>query len=362
LESLPGHIVITCSHCGHANVFEQLHPYNAGYAGQGFLYNETGDCTLIWSSSDPEYVTMVGRKPPWTLSAAEQRRMEDRLLQAPDGTRWLFKNPARCGECHHPLSGPMTETVYYLRYDGSLDRDSARHPGPGLKDVLRPKGPVVPWTTRDVWLGVLVALLVVAAAYGLAYGLRALSVTPNVDLWVALVPTLFELLFLVPVWWFAVRKYHASFRTLGFVKFKPSVVAEGIGLLFAFYIFNGIYAALLSQFGLGVQKSLAPLFHELSTPWPLFISVVLVAPFAEETFFRGFVFAGLRTRYRWPWAAAISAALFAAAHAEITFFIPAFLLGYLFAYLYQRSGSIWPGMILHVIVNGLGLTLAFLRV
>ena len=53
---------------------------------------------------------------------------------------------------------------------------------------------------------------------------------------------MFELLFLVIVWWFSVRKYHASLRTLGFVSFKSSVLAAGLGLLFAFYIFNGLYA------------------------------------------------------------------------------------------------------------------------
>ena len=88
---------------------------------------------------------------------------------------------------------------------------------------------------------------------------------------------------------------------------------------------------------------------------------VVVAPVAEETFFRGFVFAGLRSRYDWRWAAAISAALFAAAHLSVTFFIPAFLLGYLFAYLYQRSNSVWPGMIFHVFLNALALSIALLR-
>ena len=86
---------------------------------------------------------------------------------------------------------------------------------------------------------------------------------------------------------------------------------------------------------------------------------MLVGPVAEETFFRGFVFAGLRSRYDWRVAAAISAALFAAAHLQLTFFIPAFALGFLFAYLYQRSNSIWPGLIFHMLLNGIALTIAY---
>jgi membrane protease YdiL (CAAX protease family) len=223
----------------------------------------------------------------------------------------------------------------------------------------RPTQVAVPWRTRDVWLGVAAVALIVAVSYGLVYLLRALSVRPNPDLWVALFPNLFELLFLVPVWWFSVHKYHASPKTLGFVSFKFSILAVGLGLLFAFYVFNGFYASLLSDFGLRVQADLTPVFRQLSTPWPLFVAVVLVGPVAEETFFRGFVFTGLRSRYDWRVAAAISAALFAAAHLELTFFIPAFALGFLFAYLYQRSNSIWPGLIFHMLLNGIALTVAY---
>jgi CAAX protease family protein len=306
-------------------------------------------------------VAVVGQRYPWTLTELERQAFEDRLSPAPDGTRWLFRNPARCLRCAYPISGPMTDTIYYLRYDGSVDRDVARGGGLGLRDLFKKRRPTVPWSTHDVWLGVLTAAVIVAAVYGLAYALSALSLRPNVDLWVAVAPTLLELLFLVPVWWFAVRKHHASLKTLGFVNFRFSVVAVGIGLLFAFYIFNGVYASLLHALGLQVQTDLTPVMRQLSSPWPLFVATVLVAPVVEETFFRGFVFGGLRSRYDWRWAAAISAALFAVAHLQITFFIPAFILGYLFAYLYQRSDSIWPGMIMHALVNAVAMTVLFLH-
>lgn len=257
---------------------------------------------------------------------------------------------------HGYVNPGVTHWVEVLVGRRGLQRQS------GVERVVqgrRVKPTAVPWSTRDVWLGVLAAAVIVGAAVGLVYLLHALSLRPNADLYVAIVPTLFELLFLVPVWWFAIRKYHASPRALGFVSFGFSVVAIGIAMLFVFYFAEGIYATLLRQFGLGVQADLAPILRRLSTPWPMFATVVLVAPVAEETFFRGFVFAGLRSRYDWRWAAAISAALFSAAHMELTFFLPGFALGFLFAYLYQRSNSIWPGMILHALMNGLAVTLAY---
>jgi len=237
-----------------------------------------------------------------------------------------------------------------------------RSDGEHLAQSEQVKRVSVPWSTRDVWLGMIAAALIVAAGWAIAYTLGALSLRPDLDLWVALFPTLVELLFLVPVWWFSVRKYHASLRTLGFVNFKFSVLAAGLGLLFAFYMFNGLYAYLLRDLGLRVQTDLTPVLRQLSSPWPLFVAVVVIAPVVEETFFRGFVFGGLRSRYDWRWAAAISAALFAAAHLQITFFIPAFILGYLFAYLYQRSNSIWPGIIIHVLVNAFALAVVYVQI
>jgi CAAX protease family protein len=219
----------------------------------------------------------------------------------------------------------------------------------------------VPWSSRDVWFGVLASVVVVGIAFGLLFVLAALLPEPSLDLWAALVPTLFELLFLVPVWWFSVRKYHAPLTTLGFVRFRPSLLAVGVGLLIATYIFNGVYSYLLSTFGLQMQTDLTPVFEQLSSPWPLVVAVVIVAPVVEEVFFRGFVFAGLRTRYDWRWAAVISSALFAAAHMQLTFFIPAFILGGLFAYLYQKSGSVWPSMIIHALVNALAMAAVYVQ-
>jgi uncharacterized protein len=353
VEQFPAHIAVTCPNCGQDNVFQQPYPYDAGLANQGFLYSETGHCTLTWSEFDPEYAAVAGRRHPWGLGQADQERLEARLPPAPDGTRWLFSNPARCLRCGHPISGSIRDTTYYLRYDCSYNRDPRYGGRQGLRDMLKPDQPAVPWTTREVWYAVAAAAVILGVAYGFVFLLRAFLVRPNADLWVALFPVLVELLLLAPVWWFVRHKHRAPLRTLGFRRFSFSVLAIGLGLLFSFYVFNGVYGYILSRFGLQIRTDVTPVLRGLTSPWPFFLTVTIVAPVVEETFFRGFVFAGLRGRYQWVWAAVMSAALFGAAHLELTFFIPAFLLGFLFAFLYQRSNSVWPGMILHFILNTL---------
>jgi len=127
---------VKCTHCGHGNAFAQPHPYHAGFGNQGFLYNETGDRTLIWSSFDPAYEAIVGKCHPWALTGEQQKKLEDHLL--PDsGGRWLFINPARCRQCHQPISEPMVRNICYLEYEGSIDLDGTDKPGHGIKDVLK---------------------------------------------------------------------------------------------------------------------------------------------------------------------------------------------------------------------------------
>ncbi len=129
--------IVRCPHCDYDNIFNQPYAYHAGFGDQGFLYNESGTCTLIWSAFDPDFEGVVGRKTPWSLSPEERKKLEDSLISSPDGTRWLFENPARCMKCGHSISKPITGAIYYLEYDGSVDLDLQGNPGRGLKEVLK---------------------------------------------------------------------------------------------------------------------------------------------------------------------------------------------------------------------------------
>jgi len=133
-------VIVECMSCGHKNHFHQPYPYHAGFGNQGFLYNDEGNLTLSWSSFDSSYESMVGKKHPWTLTTDEQTLVENALCPAATGGRWRFSNPARCFRCSEPISGPMSETIYYLRYPGSFDADPDPE-GRCLKDFLSSVNP-----------------------------------------------------------------------------------------------------------------------------------------------------------------------------------------------------------------------------
>lgn len=87
--------------------------------------------------------------------------------------------------------------------------------------------------------------------------------------------------------------------------------------------------------------------------------IIVVAPISEEIFFRGFMFGALRTRLSlWP-AAAISAAVFSLLHlsgGDFTIVPPLLVLGLLFAWLYQYTGSLGPPIALHMLNNAIAFT------
>ena len=107
-------------------------------------------------------------------------------------------------------------------------------------------------------------------------------------------------------------------------------------------------------------QALALAKHHGVLPFLLDImSVSIAAPIAEETFFRGFVFAGLAQRMSPIIAMAISAGLFGIAHLEKWSFLPIFAIGFGLAWLYYRTRSLWVNIVAHSTVNTISLVIAY---
>lgn len=89
------------------------------------------------------------------------------------------------------------------------------------------------------------------------------------------------------------------------------------------------------------------------------IAVAVVAPVAEELLFRGIAFRSLQRRLGGTAALLLSSALFTLAHVDLGHAAHLFGLGIVLAWLVRRSGSLYPSMILHAVVNGGALLLAW---
>jgi len=90
------------------------------------------------------------------------------------------------------------------------------------------------------------------------------------------------------------------------------------------------------------------------TPIITAISTVILAPFAEEIVFRGILYGQLRRGFSPITAALVSATIFGMAHGTMIWFVYAFLLGLLFAFMVERTGSLLPSMLSHITFNLIG--------
>ena len=85
------------------------------------------------------------------------------------------------------------------------------------------------------------------------------------------------------------------------------------------------------------------------------VLVIVLAPVAEELFFRGFFYGSLRGQLGAPGAAVASSLVFALVHftsAQTLSLLPLLgVLGLLFCFLYERTGSLYPCIALHALNN-----------
>ncbi|HLO32700.1 MAG TPA: type II CAAX endopeptidase family protein [Anaerolineales bacterium] len=211
----------------------------------------------------------------------------------------------------------------------------------------------VPWRFIDNWIGVV--LLAVIDLTILIITLKG----SKTQLAQSVLILLLELAYLLPVILIlAWRRVH--WKSLGFGKFKVSTLGIGCGLVVVGYTIIIFHNLLLAELGVDTQgQEILDFFSKLDSPaWFLIVGIVS-APFVEEIFFRGFLFQGFRQRYGWITAMLLSSAIFAVAHLDLVALIPTFILGNVLAYIYHRSNSVWPGMILHFLVNAFGLCGAY---
>ncbi len=87
---------------------------------------------------------------------------------------------------------------------------------------------------------------------------------------------------------------------------------------------------------------------------------VIVAPIGEEWIFRGVLHGYLRDRVGCLAGALVSGAVFAGAHRSLTGFVPLLVLGFILARIYDRSGSLYPGMLFHAAFNATSMAFLWL--
>jgi membrane protease YdiL (CAAX protease family) len=128
-----------------------------------------------------------------------------------------------------------------------------------------------------------------------------------------------------------------------------------------FVLFSGVWSALV---GIDETDDLPQrLGADDSTVILVFVAVLVcvLAPIAEELFFRGFLFTAVRRSIGvWP-AAVVTGLVFGGIHAggtKVEFLVPLAVLGFGLCAIYWLTRSLLPCIVLHAINNGIALGVA----
>lgn len=160
-----------------------------------------------------------------------------------------------------------------------------------------------------------------------------------------------------------------KWSAVGLKKFN---IFKGVRYIVGYYlIFLGlviVFAIVASSIGVDAPSASnnesggSGLLEFMGGFWLTFALTVVVAPIIEEVVFRGVLFPAIKKRYGLIAGVVVSSLIFMLVHINPLQMINALPLGMYLAVMYQKTGSIYPGIILHASWNFLVLMIATLAV
>lgn len=211
-----------------------------------------------------------------------------------------------------------------------------------------------PWNLGDVLRA---SLIVLVGGITLAIFLFPLvsSVGGALETAAFLFALILELGLLAMALQYGPRRYGIKLTEAGFGAPRKGTGMLPWAIVLASLTFSFAYLAFVNVSGLeGLEPSPLPI-DRLDTSLHLismFVLVVLIAPLAEEVFFRGFMLPALVSRWGFILGAGTTSLFFAVTHGTLGLVIPAFVAGMLLAWLYYKTGSVWSCVQAHAAQNG----------
>lgn len=246
--------------------------------------------------------------------------------------------------------------------DGDDSELAAEPASNSTRGVPRRMGGVT-WGGGQIILGIIVVIFALFSAAMVAS--LVASVYPEqedaVATWISV--HLMALGIFATVWYFGLRhaRYPLAVLRLSRVQRpRKRTVLMMLGVLATSLTATSIYAGLVDALGweILIPPSVeSDIIFDGPAMLLTFQALAFVTPLSEEIFFRGFIFRGLLPKMN-PWMAiTVSALVFSVFHLSIGVMIPIFITGFLLAWLYWRTGSLWAAIGAHAGQNALAVGL-----
>ncbi|EPG73981.1 CAAX protease self-immunity [Leptospira fainei serovar Hurstbridge str. BUT 6] len=152
-------------------------------------------------------------------------------------------------------------------------------------------------------------------------------------------------------WYFTKRRFSEVFS------FQKPKLPESLSIILTCIGFTILISEIDNVFSMVVPKPdfILDMLNRLFSDDDLFgtsVALMIVAPFTEEFLFRGLIFDGLKRNYSFRRAALLTALLFGILHLNPWQFLGASIVGYYFAWLVAKTGSLAQPILAHMVFNG----------
>jgi uncharacterized protein len=218
------------------------------------------------------------------------------------------------------------------------------------------------WKMQDHW-GWKEFILLMLLEFAVVIGGVKLLLQPvyadwfNDDLYAGtLTGVIMAITLMIGVYFIALRPKRLSWREVGVKAFNRKDW-KLIGLYSVILLAGAVIIVVLTSFiGNSWENSKTEAMQQnvtFLTVLIAFISAAIISPIYEEIFYRGFLYRWLRTRMGLTGALLVSSFIFTIIHIPTYNAMPVnFFSGFLFALAYERTGSIWPSVLIHGLTNG----------
>ena len=146
---------------------------------------------------------------------------------------------------------------------------------------------------------------------------------------------------------------NAFLGLLGYMAFLPVLVA----VVFISYYMGNYF---------NIEPQSQPLFDLFMEEQRVFVLIILtlfvvaIGPIIEEIFFRGFLYSAFKKRFSAFSGMLLTSLIFAGLHMNALGFLPILALAFVLVYMFEKTGSLVPSIIIHCAHNGMIVILLFL--
>lgn len=171
------------------------------------------------------------------------------------------------------------------------------------------------------------------------------------------------IVFTIAVYWIALKPNHLGWTAVGLNPLRKKMWKTILLWTILLILISIALVVVMDMLSVGTNNAKTDSLKSDLTPFTFligFLSAAVVSPIYEEIFYRGFLYTWFR---RWGVRKAMifSSFIFMIVHIPTYNTLPVnFASGLVFCWVYEKTGSIIPAIIIHGIVNGIGISLSVL--